>query len=144
MICYDFRCGKCGQDYEVIFTSAKDAVKVLPCDACGGEAVHIWKAFGPKGRLGGEKGRYPRFEVQAGRTFHSASEEKSYLKEKGLVQMGPDEYRRSALNTRPEEPSYAGLRACAEEAWQEALQGKTVEHKVVDSSFKWVESKKEA
>ena len=142
MICYDFRCLKCGQDWEAIFPSAAQATQTLPCN-CGGEAQHIWKSFGGKGRIGGEKGRYPRYEIQAGRTFHSAKEENAYLKSKGLEKMGPDEYRRSVSYSEPE-PDYSGIKDCMKEAWAEAEAGIVHQHKVVDKEFRWIESTKES
>lgn len=145
MIIYDFRCSKCKTDYEAIFSSAKEAVKTLPCDNCGGEAVHIWKSFGAKGRNGaGDKGRYPRYEIQAGRTFHSRKEENAYLRSKGLVEMGPDEYRRS-LSAPVTSHELPPMTDAMQEAWHETVEeGRVVPHKVVDTnSFKWIESQKE-
>ena len=142
MICYDFRCSKCGQDWEAIFASAADAVKLLPCD-CGGEAHHVWKSFGPKGRMGGDKGIFPCYDIQAGRVFNDRKEKNAYLKSKGLVEMGPDEYKRSLSTPSQSEPDFSGLKEAMSEAWDETVvQGKQYDHKVLNDT-KWIEANKE-
>jgi len=140
MICFDYRCEACKDDFEVIFQTRKDFKMELPCD-CGGKMRQVWKSFGPKGRVGGEKGRYPRYEIQAGRVFQSASEEKAYLKEEGLIALGPDERRRSENVAAEPEWDSKGFQECMKEAWEETVEhGKVYPHKIVDTnSIKFIE-----
>lgn len=99
----DYEC-VCGEQGEIIFDSPPDFIEFTH-KKCGKPARLVWKSFGPKNRIGGEKGRFPYFDLQAGETFHSAKDRQHWMKKEGrfinrrgstFEMMGKDEFTRSA------------------------------------------------
>ena len=103
----------------------------MPC-VCGGKAVKAWfKAPGlagvsEPGTRGLTRTFHPGYDVQSGRFFESRSERDGYLKERGLVGLGPDEYRRTAsqASSQPEELELPGIKDAMNEAYDEATSSK--------------------
>lgn len=112
-------CGESGEIYIENATNYPTEFKHL----CGQTARLIWKSFGPKGRLGGDKGRFPYFDVGLGVTVNSSKHRSDIAKSRGLEIMGREEFTRSAENTpdRSDDMQWdrPAWREAAEKAWND-------------------------
>lgn len=130
---HDFLCPKCGGWTEVSFTLAeleKGPPRQIEC-SCGGVARHTWRTApglagvtepGTRGiRKTFEPGTY---DVQAGRSFASLKERDDYLKRRGLVALGPEEFKRTIDSTNEPQPDFSTLPAAMKDAWEEVEAGK--------------------
>jgi len=130
MIMYDYKCGACGAKFEAIVEKHE---KVIPCARClGGEAERVFSFTG--GINGKSKGLYPRFDTQLGLTLESSQHRDRVAKERGLVQMGPEEYERSRHAPRTPDPLDTDavdpqLIECAQRAWDDVKFGRVPDEK---------------
>jgi len=152
VILHDFRCAKCGFTFEVAFPSSLDFKREIPCRNCEGVAVQIWlRAPGlagveEPGTRGISRSFQPGYDVQSGRHFNTRADRDRYVKERGLVLMGPQEWDRTrkAMPERPE-PDHATLPEAMEKSWQEMKAGKKappVQH--LDPNIPTMEAKDDA
>jgi putative FmdB family regulatory protein len=122
---YDYSCRTCGAKFEALVEKHE---KVIPCARClGGQAERF---FSFNGRINGKnKGLYPRFDTQLGLTLESSQHRDRVAKERGLEQMGPEEYHRSrhaAGTSGPVESDEVDpvLVECAKRAWDDVKFGR--------------------
>jgi len=139
MLRHDFKCKACGHQEEVCFESYEEFSREVRC-SCGGQAVPIWtKAPGLAGcaepsTRGVERTFKPGYDIQAGRHFNDRAERDRYLKRRGLMALGPDEFKRSMAAAKVDpEPDYSGLVPAMKEAYEENRAGKVTPHLIVDS-----------
>ena len=131
MIAWDFYCSKCRAWQEKFFYTRDEVVKTLDC-CCGGKAVKAWfKAPGlagvsEPGTRGITRTFQPGYDVQSGRFFGDRSERDGYLKQRGLIGLGPDEYRRTAnvVSSQSEKLELPGIQDAMKEAYEEAISSK--------------------
>lgn len=127
-----FRCLKCQRTYEEFVGQGVDSIE---CGACGWRAEKVW--IQAPGFNGKSKGLYPRYDPQLGVTLESRQHEDRVVKQKGLIGLGPDEYRRtlnSAMTTETPEPKLEGLHDAMEEAYADLQKGVPApEMKVIDT-----------
>jgi len=146
MLRHDFRCQKCGHTMEVEFASFDDFRRELDCTECDGVAVQVWlrspglAGVWEPGTRGVKRTFTPgSYDIQSGRTFESLSERDAYVKSRGLIAMGPDEYKRT-VNTSSENQeadiNKDKLREAMKDAWDENMAGKITPHLVVDDKIK--------
>lgn len=91
MILHDYLCPSCGSGFEAMVSVEE---RVLQCPCCHiGRANRVFKKVASM--LGKSKGLYPRFDTQLGITLESSQHRDRVAKERGLVQMGPQEFNRS-------------------------------------------------
>ena len=135
MILFDYRCRTCGAKFEAIVEKHE---KVIPCARClGGEAERL---FSFNGRINGKsKGLFPYFDTQLGLTLESSQHRDRVAKERGLEQMGPEEYERSRHAPRTPDPLDTDavdpkLIECAKRAWDDVKFGRVPneEQRVLD------------
>jgi hypothetical protein len=122
MITHDLRCNHCGFiRRDVMMQSPDDLKTALPC-SCGGRYEITYLKF--PGVIGNGHGWFkPGYNVQLGRSFSSFDEHEKYVKEKGLVVMGPEEAKRSRdLAHEPPEPKLEGVREAMEAAYHETFE----------------------
>jgi hypothetical protein len=123
MITHDLKCQSCGLLLRDIRLMSVKEVATLQCGRCHGRLGIIYLAF--PGLLGVETGSSFKsgYDVQLGKSFDSRSERDSYVRQKGLVAMGPDEYRRTMNTMHDSEPAFddAGFEGAAKRAWQETV-----------------------
>lgn len=141
MIRHDFHCRDCGETQEVGFATFIDFRREVPC-LCGGRAFQVWTrapglaGVSEPGTRGIAKSFNPgQYDVQAGRVFESRTERDKYVKSRGLVAMGADEYRRSVNGVSGDpEPKFekAKLREAMEASYAEQKAGKITPHNVID------------
>lgn len=126
----DWEC-PCGASGEVFIADATSYPSEFR-HTCGQTARLVWKSFGPKGRLGGDKGRFPYFDTGLGVEVTSSKHRAQMAKEIGLRKsggkcgleiMGRDEFTRTANNTpdRSDEVAWdrPAWRDAAEKAWND-------------------------
>lgn len=130
---HDYECTSCGSLKEVVWPEIALFKREVSC-RCGGVAVQTWrKAPGLAGVWEpGQRGITPSFrpgsyDMQAGRSFDSISERDRYLKSRGLIAMGPDEYKRTVDTSVSPEISLPGIKDVMNEAWEEAKSSKPAE-----------------
>ena len=121
MIRHDLKCQNCGcLMRDIVLASAKQ-VEEFECGQCGGNVSIVYLQF--PGLLGLETGSSfrPGYDVQLGKIFQSRSERDSHVKARGLVALGPDEYKRTMNTMHDSEPAFddAGFEEAAKRAWQE-------------------------
>lgn len=132
---HDFRCQSCGNWDEVLYAGVAEIGEVFQrkgiCSACGGVTIHTWRTapglggVTEPGTRGVTKTFHPgAYDVQAGRRFDSLVERESYLKSRGLVALGPDEYKRTIATTNEPQPDFSTLPETMKEAWGELEAGK--------------------
>jgi hypothetical protein len=133
VITHDFHCGKCGMCEEISFSSFADFVREVEC-ACGGVAVQTWRkapglaGVSEPGTRGITRTFHPgTYDVQAGRVFDSRSDREKWAKSRGLIGMGPEEYKRTMDNTNEPEVKLEGFRDAMEVGWQQAKSSRGVE-----------------
>ena len=137
MIVHDLKCSGCGRVLCDVMIADVDTVRDgrAKC-GCGGAFVILW--LRPPAITGTETSSTwfkPGYNVQLGRSFASFDEHQKYVKEKGLVLMGPDEYRRSVNNAHeaPEAWDHEGFVEAAKAGWEETVVGgKTISIPKVD------------
>lgn len=136
MIRHDFRCGKCQFVFEVTFDSSLDFKREWPCQNCGGVAVQIWlRAPGLAGveepsTRGISRSFQPGYDIQSGRYFNSRSERDRYVKERGLVLMGPQEWdrtRKAQSETHTPKINERALEEAAQKSWERLQAGERPE-----------------
>lgn len=125
MILYDYRCLTCGAKFEAIVEKHE---KIIDCCRClGGKAERL---FSFNGRINGKnKGLFPYFDTQLGLTLESSQHRDRVAKERGLEQMGPEEYERSRHAARSPHPMDSdevdpNLIECAKRAWDDVKFGR--------------------
>jgi putative FmdB family regulatory protein len=130
VILYDYKCRTCGAKFEAIVEKHE---KVIPCARClGGQAERL---FSFTGRINGKnKGLYPRFDTQLGLMLESSQHRDRVAKERGLEQMGPEEYERSRHAPRTPNPMDSdevdpNLIECAKRAWDDVKFGRVPDEK---------------
>jgi len=100
MILHDYICRSCGSGFEAMVTVEQ---RMLECPCCHvGKADRVFKKVASM--LGKNKGKYPYFDTQLGITLESSQHRDKVAKERGLVQMGPEEYNRSRNAPRTPHP----------------------------------------
>jgi putative FmdB family regulatory protein len=100
MILHDYICRSCGSGFEAMVTVEQ---RMLECPCCHvGKADRVFKKVASM--LGKNKGKYPYFDTQLGITLESSQHRDKVAKERGLVQMGPEEYNRSRHAPRTPHP----------------------------------------
>lgn len=135
MIVHDLRCNHCGYIKRDVFMQSPDDLKdALPC-SCGGRYEIAYLKF--PSVVGTETGATwfkPGYNFQLGRSFSSFDEHQKYVKEKGLIVMGPEEAKRNRdLAHEPSEPKLEGVREAMEAAYHETFElGKMVKPKKLD------------
>ena len=126
-IAWDYRCRSCSAWQEKFFFTDEQVVESLAC-VCGGTAIRTWaKAPGlagvsEPGTRGITRTFHPGYDVQSGKFFETRTERDGYLKARGLVGLGPDEYRRSAsaATPQPDDIALPGIDKAMNEAYEEA------------------------
>jgi putative FmdB family regulatory protein len=100
MILHDYLCPACGSAFEAMVNVEE---RVLECPCCHvGRANRVFKKVASM--LGKNKGKYPYFDTQLGITLESSQHRDRVAKERGLEQMGPQEYNRSRHAARTPDP----------------------------------------
>jgi hypothetical protein len=133
MIAFDYRCGRCSAWQERFFFTRNEVALTLPC-CCGGVAVKAWfKAPGlagvsEPGTRGVTRTFQPGYDVQSGKFFGDRAERDDYLKGRGLIALGPEEYKRTAAQTpsQPETLELPGIQDAMNEAYEEAKSSREV------------------
>ena len=98
-ILYDYRCETCRHQFEALVDNRE---KELPCPICHQTALRI---FSFRGAMNGKsKGLFPYFDTQLGCTLESAQHRDRVAKERGLVIMGNEEWKRSRDAPRTPDP----------------------------------------
>ena len=130
---HDYHCLKCGAFTEVTWLRFEDFRRDVEC-GCGGVAVQTWRkapglaGVSEPGTRGITRTFEPgRYDIQAGRSFASRSERDRYLKAKGLIAMGPEEFKRTRDNANEPEITLPNIKDAMKEAWEEASSSKEVE-----------------
>jgi hypothetical protein len=129
---HDYLCVKCRQWVEVSYALSELGNGVPPqveC-SCGGTARHTWRSapglagVWEPGTRGIKRTFSPgEYDVQAGRVFHSLKERETYLNSRGLIPMGPDEYKRTISTTNEPQPDFSTLPETMKDAWDEVQAG---------------------
>ena len=139
MITHDYHCSKCQLWVEIRFDSHTQFVRSFECE-CGGALVQTWRqapglsGCSEPGQRGIDATFRSGYDVQAGRYFYDRAERDKYLKKRGLIGLGPQEFERS-LNASvvDPEPKFEGLETAIKEAYEENAAGKVSPHLVVDA-----------
>lgn len=133
MIRHDYLCG-CGKwttvEYAGVAEIGETLQREIGCE-CGGVARHTWRT-GPglggvwePGTRGVTRTFTPGgYDIQAGRSFDSLRERESYLKSRGLVALGPEEYKRTIDSANEPQPDFSRLPEAMKDAWDEVKAGK--------------------
>lgn len=139
MIRHDYLCTSCGHTEEVVFDDFSQFQKEIPC-SCGGRAVQVWlqapglAGVSEPGSRGIDRTFTPGYDIQSGRIFADRADRDKYLRERKLIALGPEEYKRSVNSSHSEpEPDYSGLVPAMKEAYAENEAGKITPHLIVDS-----------
>lgn len=138
---HDYLCNKCGGWAEVSFESYElfDQHRTIPC-VCGGLARQTWKVspglagVSEPGTRGVDRTFQPGYDIQSGKTFYDRAQRDAYLKKRGLIGLGPEEFKRTLDASKTDlEGDYSGLVPAMKEAYEENESGKITPHLIVDS-----------
>lgn len=134
MILHDYACNSCSAQFEAVVAVEQ---KKIPCQSCGGVAERVYRRM--SGMPGKNKGVYPYFDVQLGVTLESSSHRDRVAKERGLLVMGNDEFKRSRNAPRTPNPMDSDevdpvLIETAKRAWDDVKFGRVPneEQRVLD------------
>lgn len=122
----DWEC-ECGGSGEILFDSPPGYTEFVHKD-CGKTARLVWKSFGPKGRVGGNKGRFPYYDVELGMTLESEKQRKQVAESRGLMIMSREEHKRTMdamPDNQPDEVPWnsAAWQDSAMKAWNDLKYG---------------------
>lgn len=146
-VTHDFFCPKCRGWVEVTFESYDLLTDAVACpgktfygNACEGVAIRTWRkapglaGVSEPGTRGIDRTFKAGYDVQAGRIFYDRAERDKYLKRRGLIGLGPQEYQRTLNQSHSDpEPDYSGLEEKMKEAYAENEAGKITKHLVTDA-----------
>jgi len=128
-VVHDYLCEGCGAEYEAYLDVQ---MKAFQCKKCPGTAIRIYRsapAFNGK-----SKGLYPRFDHQLGVMLESSQHKDRVAKERGLIEMGPEEFNRSASNSHEPAKDWSGVDDAMEKAWSEVEKGYRQAPEILDAN----------